>query len=95
MGRHTFDVAQRQAEGQDDKPSPRPLFVLAHKVPEGYEDDPSVAFLSGDIEAAVSDALGNGNGGVDLEPVSCNQSGRFGTLRFRVREWPRLTRLRS
>jgi len=74
IGRRTYDVGKRLAA---EAPGPAydggPQFVLTHVPPD--PPDPSVTFLSGDIDAAVARAR-SAAGGKDLEILGADVAGQ-------------------
>ena len=63
IGRGTYEVGKRMAQG-DTAYDGGALFVLTHEPPD--EPDPSVTFLTGELEEAVATARGAA-GGKNLE----------------------------
>ncbi|WBB58890.1 dihydrofolate reductase family protein [Streptomyces sp. WMMC500] len=64
VGRGTYEVGKRMAAGQDTTYDGGAQFVLTHEPPE--EPDPTVTFLTCDIEEAVATAR-SAAGGRNLE----------------------------
>jgi dihydrofolate reductase len=80
-GRRTYEVGKRMRAGKEggfassDEPYPAsgPEFVLTHAPPE--VPDPTVTFLTGDIEDAVTTAL-DAAGGKNLEILGADVAGQ-------------------
>ncbi len=77
IGRRTYQVANRMAEGSassgETYPFSGPVFVLTHEPPD--PPDPAVTFLTGDIGEAVATARGAADG-KDLEILGTDVAGQ-------------------
>jgi dihydrofolate reductase len=76
IGRRTYEVGKRMAENSDEITPDYDggaQFVLTHEPPD--PPDPTVTFLSGDIEEAVATAL-RAAGGKNLEILGADVTGQ-------------------